>query len=72
MRLACTAALALSLLALPGCLVVGGPDKTMPPTLGQELLDLKTAHEEGALTADEYEQARKRLLTQGSSLTRQY
>ena len=32
------------------------------PTIGKQLMDLKTAQEKGALTEDEYKALRKRLL----------
>jgi hypothetical protein len=45
---------------------VGGKTTTSPvptnPTLGQELIDLQTAHEQGAISDEEYETARTRLV----------
>jgi hypothetical protein len=38
------------------------PCKTTQPTRGAELMDLKKAHEEGAMTQEEYDQARQRIL----------
>jgi hypothetical protein len=40
--------------------------KTLPPdytTMGQELLDLHRAHTEGAVSAEEYQTARQKILT---------
>ena len=57
--------LLLSFTLLPGCLMIGSSKQhTNPPTLGQELSDLKTAHDEGAITDAEYELAKSKLLTQ--------
>jgi len=52
--------------ATSGCISIGHRPPSDPtpagPTLGQQLLDLKRAHDAGALTADEYQQQRNRLL----------
>ncbi|HZN66975.1 MAG TPA: hypothetical protein VFB66_16915 [Tepidisphaeraceae bacterium] len=50
-------------LAAPGCIIASG-DTTGPkmPTVGQELRDLKVAHDEGALEQPEYDDARQKLL----------
>jgi hypothetical protein len=58
--------LALSL-ALGGCIFApesgrsGGYDP-VKPTIGQELLDLDRAHEQGAINDAEYERAKDRIL----------
>lgn len=58
------ALLAIALTLLPGCLVIGSSkSNTNPPTLGQQLSDLKTAHDEGAINDAEYDGARTKLLT---------
>jgi hypothetical protein len=46
---------------------IGGSDScpasvSAKPTKGQELMDLKKAHETGAISAEEYERARQKLL----------
>jgi hypothetical protein len=49
-----------------GCVVSlgnrGTPRHSEETTLGQELIDLKAARDSGALTPDEYEYERRRLL----------
>jgi hypothetical protein len=56
----------LAVLLLSGCLAlqVGGGDKkeTPKPTLGQQLADLKTARDAGAITDAEYETQKAKLL----------
>jgi uncharacterized membrane protein len=48
----------------------GGSDVIVPPsqptttTLGQELQDLEEAYKKGAITKDEYENAKKKILEQ--------
>jgi putative oligomerization/nucleic acid binding protein len=42
----------------------GRPAEYAQPTRGQELLDLKKARDQGALTEDEYQAQKKRLLGQ--------
>jgi hypothetical protein len=63
--------IALTLVALvPGCAwSVGGSKNTSstnqpihPPTQGQELMDLKKAHDEGAVSDEEYQELRQRVL----------
>ena len=61
--------LALGLLActLSGCVIAMGnrdlgQPRTGSATLGQQLTDLKKAHDAGALTEDEYQAQRKKLL----------
>lgn len=62
--------LALGLLAstLSGCVIaMGNRDLGQPrgkATLGQELTDLKNARDAGALTEDEYQAQRKKVLEQ--------
>jgi hypothetical protein len=49
-------------LALAGC---GGGDTTVKAettTTGQELMDLKKAYEAGAISKDEYEEQREKIL----------
>jgi hypothetical protein len=57
-----------AMLLLTGCLAlqVGGGDKPAPQkaTLGQQLIDLKSAKEAGAITESEYEAQKARLLHQ--------
>lgn len=48
--------------ALGGCVAVGGSRSLNQPTIGRELIDLKAAHEAGAIDAAEYAAAKQRLL----------
>ena len=56
----------LAVLLFSGCLAlqVGGGDKkeTSKPTIGQQLTDLKTARDAGAITDAEYETQKAKLL----------
>lgn len=47
---------------LTGCIVVGGKQSVQKPTRGQELIDLKAAHDAGALTDEEYDCQRGEIL----------
>lgn len=54
-------------LALGGCIFApdagrGPPDFSREPTLGQELLDLERAREAGALSGEEYDRLKARLI----------
>ena len=66
-----TAALLLAVFAFgtTGCIVGvgnrGNPHSSEHHTLGQELMDLKTAHDAGAIDPDEYHRQRAKLLDQG-------
>ena len=53
-----------ALLFLSGCIAAigNGPGRTANGTLGQELMDLKKAKENGAMTEAEYEVQKARLL----------
>ena len=65
MRRLMTAALAAFLLSLPGCAFsIGGgsTEEVQCRTWGQQLLDLKKAHDEGALTQKEYEEAKRKIV----------
>ena len=56
---------ALAALLLNGCIIaLGVPDKEVKtrPTLGKQLSDLKQARDSGALTEEEYQTAKKRLV----------
>jgi hypothetical protein len=57
---------ACAVLLLPGCLAIGGRSETTPPTLGKQLTDLKAAYDHGAVTEQEFEQAKAQLII-GSS-----
>jgi hypothetical protein len=53
--------------ALSGCVIALGnrdypPPKEVRPTVGQQLIDLKKAREAGAISDQEYEAQRTRLL----------
>ena len=57
------------LMTMSGCVFsVGGKStqSTTPPTLGQEMIDLKTAYEQGAMSEEEYQQARTMLIMRGN------
>ena len=45
-----------------GCIAVGGNEHYTKPTLGRQLMDLKTARDTGAIGDDEYKQAKDDLL----------
>ena len=51
-------------LALSGCVIAVGNEgnKPFPPTLGQQLTDLKKARDNGAITQEEYKTQRAKLL----------
>lgn len=50
-------------LALGACSIHGGTHENIhPPTLGQELMDLKRAYESGALDEREYQDKRDHLI----------
>jgi hypothetical protein len=53
--------LVLSLLA-SGCIAVGGNEHFTKPTLGRQLMDLKTARDTGAISDEEYRVAKQDLL----------
>ncbi len=56
------AAAILAVTLLGGCVLVGGRQTVQKPTTGQELVDLKTAYDAGALTAEEYDCKRSEIL----------
>lgn len=45
-----------------GCIAVGGSPHVNHPTMGRELMDLKTALEQEAITEAEYHEAKASLL----------
>jgi hypothetical protein len=54
---------ALTLAALTaGCIAVGGTDNYTQPTLGRQLQDLKVAHDTGAVSDTEYNDAKNKLI----------
>jgi hypothetical protein len=55
-------ALTLTPLITSGCIAVGGSDNYTKPTLGKQLMDLKTARDTGAINDAEYHEARAGLL----------
>ena len=48
--------------AFPSCVAVGGTQNDQRPTTGQELIDLKTALDKGAITQAEYDAKRAQIL----------
>ena len=42
------------------------PTQSTNPTLGKELTDLEDAYKKGAITKEEYETAKKKLIEQGT------
>jgi hypothetical protein len=48
---------------LGGCIAVGGSDKR--PTKGQELIDLKTALDRGAINQADYDTTRTQIMNRG-------
>jgi hypothetical protein len=59
---------ALLLLSAAGCLSIGGGSDTtsttvVQPTTGQQLIDLKKALDTGALSTEEYETLRQRIIS---------
>jgi hypothetical protein len=54
--------LSLSALLAGGCIAVGGSDNYTEPTLGKQLMDLKTARDTGAISPEEYERAKADLV----------
>ena len=57
-------------LSISGCIAIGGKSETNPPTLGKQLIDLKVAYDQGAITEDEYEQAKNQLIYYSPSVAR--
>jgi hypothetical protein len=58
-------ALVLASSVVGGCLSFGGGSDTTTvnqPTIGQQLLDLKKAHDAGTLSKEEYERLREALI----------
>ena len=63
--------LAVSAFLVTGCVAAfGGTEKTHPPTLGRQLMDLKTAYDKDAITEEQFLDARSRLLSQSSAFKR--
>lgn len=50
------------LCAAPGCIALGGGSKITNPTLGEELTSLKIAHDQNAISENEYQNAKAKLL----------
>ena len=55
-------AMTVLLMLAGGCIVVGGSDRNYRPTLGKQVQDLKTAHDSGALTDEEYNTAKASMI----------
>ena len=47
---------------MSGCVGVGGTENNVRPTAGQELIDLKTALDKGAINQAEYDQKKAQIL----------
>ena len=56
-------ALLVGVTGLVGCIAVGGSDKQ--PTKGQELIDLKTALDRGAIDQKEYDTTKTQIMNRG-------
>lgn len=54
-------ALVIGVAGLGGCVAVGGSDKR--PTKGQELIDLKTALDRGAIDQKEYDVTKSQIMS---------
>ena len=51
-------------LSAAGCIVVADDThRTFPPTVGRQLCDLKTAHDNGAINDDEYHNTKAKMLS---------
>ncbi|MFM1805132.1 MAG: hypothetical protein RL136_2011 [Planctomycetota bacterium] len=55
-------AIAATVAALPGCVAVGGTSRQESPTLGRQLMDLKSAYDTGAISEEEYKTAKQTIL----------
>jgi hypothetical protein len=53
-----------ALAALQGCVAVGGARNTEYPTVGKQLLDLKQALDAGAISQEEFDCVKARILTE--------
>jgi len=53
-------------LAAAGCIAVGGSDRyeSKYPTTGKQLQDLKSARDNGAISDQEYQQTKAKMLTE--------
>jgi len=49
---------------LSSCIAIGGTQNDHRPTAGQELVDLKTALDKGAITQEEYDKKKALILGQ--------
>jgi hypothetical protein len=65
-RLLSLVVLVVSLAAIPSCIGVGGTTNEHRPTMGQELIDLKTAQDRGAITQAEYDRAKAEILNRNA------
>lgn len=62
-RLSLILILAMMAVSAVGCLGINGSTQNrMTPTVGQQLMDLQTAHDKGAINDAEYEATKQRLL----------
>lgn len=50
--------------AIQGCVAVGGARNTEYPTVGKQLLDLKQALDAGAISQEEFDSVKSRILTE--------
>jgi hypothetical protein len=70
-RFAACLSVLLALCCLSGCVgVSASKDYHNEPTLGQQLVDLKKAHDTGAITDDEYAQLKSDLVSRSRSKKR--
>jgi Short C-terminal domain len=62
-RMVMVAILLTALAMIPSCIAVGGTSNDRRPTTGQELIDLKTALDRGAITQAEYDKTKADILS---------
>lgn len=68
LRILAVAGVVSATLAATGC-VAGNTTRVEGPTLGRQLIELKDAYDQGAMSKAEYEEQRARMLRQGGSHT---
>ncbi len=67
MRLVALILILIAVTAMNGCILVGfggDPKQVVVPTIGQQLIDLKRAYDDGAITKPEYDRAKAKLMSE--------